>query len=63
MRGDVVARAMRLIADGVVDREGVAGLARRLGYSERHLTAWSPTSSAPARSPSPARSGPRPRAC
>ena len=28
---------MRLIADGVVDREGVAGLARRLGYTERHL--------------------------
>ena len=29
---------MRLIADGVVDREGVRGLARRLSYSERHLT-------------------------
>ncbi|EUA50045.1 alkA N-terminal domain protein [Mycobacterium xenopi 3993] len=27
MRGDVVARAMRLIGDGTVDREGVAGLA------------------------------------
>jgi AraC family transcriptional regulator of adaptative response / DNA-3-methyladenine glycosylase II len=38
IREDVVARAMRLIADGVVDREGVGGLARRLGYSERHLT-------------------------
>jgi AraC family transcriptional regulator of adaptative response / DNA-3-methyladenine glycosylase II len=37
-RGDVAARAMALIADGVVDREGVAGLARRLAYSERHLT-------------------------
>lgn len=37
VRGDVVARAMRLIADGVVDRDGVSGLARRLGYSERHL--------------------------
>jgi AraC family transcriptional regulator of adaptative response / DNA-3-methyladenine glycosylase II len=36
-RADVVGRAMRLIADGVVDREGVAGLARRLGYSERHI--------------------------
>ena len=36
-RADVVARAMRLIADGVVDREGVAGLARRLSYTERHL--------------------------
>ena len=38
VRGDVVARAMRLVVDGVVDREGVAGLARRLAYSERHLT-------------------------
>jgi AraC family transcriptional regulator of adaptative response / DNA-3-methyladenine glycosylase II len=28
---------MRLIADGVIDREGVRGLADRLGYSERHL--------------------------
>jgi AraC family transcriptional regulator of adaptative response / DNA-3-methyladenine glycosylase II len=30
-------RAMRLIADGVVDREGVEGLARRMGYTPRHL--------------------------
>ena len=37
-RHDVVARAMRLIADGVVERDGVPGLASRLGYSERHLT-------------------------
>lgn len=37
VRADVVARAMRLIRDGVVDREGVAGLARRLGYSSRQL--------------------------
>jgi AraC family transcriptional regulator of adaptative response / DNA-3-methyladenine glycosylase II len=37
VRQDVVARAMRLIADGVVERDGVPGLARRLGYSERHL--------------------------
>jgi AraC family transcriptional regulator of adaptative response / DNA-3-methyladenine glycosylase II len=36
-RADLVARAMRLIGDGVVDREGVPGLARRLGYTERHL--------------------------
>lgn len=36
-RGDLVARAMRAIADGLVDREGVGGLARLLGYSERHL--------------------------
>ncbi|WP_279104124.1 DNA-3-methyladenine glycosylase 2 family protein [Gordonia paraffinivorans] len=34
---DVAARAMRLIADGVVEREGVAGLAARLRYSPRHL--------------------------
>ena len=37
VRADVVGRALRLIADGVVDREGVSGLAQRLGYSERHL--------------------------
>jgi len=37
VRADVVARAMRLIADGAVDRDGVAGLAGRLGYSERQL--------------------------
>jgi len=36
-RQDVVGRAMRLIADGIVEREGVPGLARRLSYSERHL--------------------------
>lgn len=36
-RADLVARAMRLIADGVVDRVGVDGLAARLGYSARHL--------------------------
>jgi AraC family transcriptional regulator of adaptative response / DNA-3-methyladenine glycosylase II len=42
-RADVVGRAMRLIADGVIDREGVSGLAIHLGYStrqvERHLLA------------------------
>jgi AraC family transcriptional regulator of adaptative response / DNA-3-methyladenine glycosylase II len=37
-RGDLAARAMGLIADGIVDREGVSGLAQRLAYSERHLT-------------------------
>ncbi|MGC9540747.1 AlkA N-terminal domain-containing protein [Streptomyces sp. UG1] len=36
-RADLVARAMRLIADGVVDREGVPGLATRLGYSTRQI--------------------------
>ncbi|MFS0852771.1 DNA-3-methyladenine glycosylase 2 family protein [Microbacterium sp. 179-I 3D4 NHS] len=38
VRGDAAARAMRLISAGVVEREGVAGLAARLGYSSRHLT-------------------------
>ncbi len=28
---------MRLIRDGIVDRDGVKGLAQRLGFSERHL--------------------------
>jgi AraC family transcriptional regulator of adaptative response / DNA-3-methyladenine glycosylase II len=37
VRSDMVARAMRLIADGVVDREGVTGLASRLGYSVRQI--------------------------
>ncbi|MFJ8688151.1 DNA-3-methyladenine glycosylase 2 family protein [Micromonospora wenchangensis] len=37
VRADVVGRAMRLIADGVVDRDGVPGLAARLGYTQRHL--------------------------
>ncbi len=37
VRGDTVARAMRLIADGIVDREGVSGLAARLGYTARQL--------------------------
>lgn len=34
---DVAGRAMRLIADGLVDREGVGGLAERVGYTPRHL--------------------------
>ena len=38
VRADAVGRAMRLIADGVVEREGVDGLASRLGYSQRHVT-------------------------
>jgi AraC family transcriptional regulator of adaptative response / DNA-3-methyladenine glycosylase II len=36
-RSDLAARAVRLIADGVVDREGVPGLATRLGYSRRQV--------------------------
>ncbi|MDF0530131.1 Ada metal-binding domain-containing protein [Tsukamurella sp. 8F] len=35
---DLTARTMRLIADGVVDRDGVGGLAARLGYSSRQLS-------------------------
>jgi AraC family transcriptional regulator of adaptative response / DNA-3-methyladenine glycosylase II len=35
---DLASRAMRLITDGVVEREGVPGIARRLGYTPRHLT-------------------------
>lgn len=34
---DVAGRTMRLIADGLVDREGVDGLAARVGYTSRHL--------------------------
>jgi AraC family transcriptional regulator of adaptative response / DNA-3-methyladenine glycosylase II len=36
-RADLVARAIRLIGDGVVEREGISGLSRRLGYSTRQL--------------------------
>ena len=37
IRADVVGRAMRLIADGVIDRDGVEGLASRLGYEQRQV--------------------------
>lgn len=37
LRSDVAGRAMRLINDGVIDRDGVEGLASRLGYSSRQL--------------------------
>lgn len=37
VRADVVGRTMRMISDGVVDRDGVTGLAGRVGYTERHL--------------------------
>ncbi len=36
-RDDLVARAMRGIEDGVVDRDGVGGLANELAVSPRHL--------------------------
>ena len=38
VHADLAGRAMRLIADGVVDREGVDGLAARVGYTPRHLS-------------------------
>jgi AraC family transcriptional regulator of adaptative response / DNA-3-methyladenine glycosylase II len=38
LHADLAGRAMRLISDGVVERDGVPGLASRLGYSDRHLT-------------------------
>jgi AraC family transcriptional regulator of adaptative response / DNA-3-methyladenine glycosylase II len=37
LAADVAGRAMRLISDGTVEREGVDGLAGRLGYSVRQL--------------------------
>jgi AraC family transcriptional regulator, regulatory protein of adaptative response / DNA-3-methyladenine glycosylase II len=37
VRADLVARAVRLIADGYVDEHGVGGLAGRLAVTERHL--------------------------
>ncbi len=37
LTGDIAGRAMHLIADGLVEREGVPGLARHLGYSERQV--------------------------
>ena len=36
-RADVAARAVKLILHGIVDTEGVSGLARRLNYGERQL--------------------------
>jgi AraC family transcriptional regulator of adaptative response / DNA-3-methyladenine glycosylase II len=37
LHDDLASRAMRLIADGTVERDGVPGLASRLGYTPRHL--------------------------
>lgn len=36
-RGDLVGRALRLIGEGVADRDGIPGVADRLAVSERHL--------------------------
>ncbi|HVF53767.1 MAG TPA: Ada metal-binding domain-containing protein [Actinomycetota bacterium] len=37
VRADLVGRALRLIADGVADTDGVTGVAERLCVGERHL--------------------------
>ncbi|MFI7698210.1 AlkA N-terminal domain-containing protein [Nonomuraea sp. NPDC049480] len=37
LRGDLIGRALRLIDDGAADEQGVAGLAKRLHITERHL--------------------------
>ncbi len=37
VRADVVGRVVRLVDDGVVDREGIEALAARVGYSPRQL--------------------------
>lgn len=36
-RGDLTGKALKLIDDGVVERDGVNGMAASLGVSERHL--------------------------
>jgi AraC family transcriptional regulator of adaptative response / DNA-3-methyladenine glycosylase II len=38
LHDDLASRAMRLVQDGVIEREGVDGLARRLGYTPRHVS-------------------------
>ena len=64
VRADLVARAMRLIADGVMDDGGVPGLARR-GWATASASSsgscW--PSWAPARWRWPARSARRPPGC
>ncbi|MDX6337427.1 MAG: AraC family transcriptional regulator, partial [Streptosporangiaceae bacterium] len=37
VRADLAARAVRLIADGYVDAQGISGLAARLAVTQRHL--------------------------
>jgi AraC family transcriptional regulator of adaptative response / DNA-3-methyladenine glycosylase II len=63
VRGDVVARAMRLIADGTVDRDGVGGLAAHLGYTPVSWSVFCRPRSAPARLRWPARNERRPPGC
>ncbi len=63
VRADLAGRAMRLIADGIVDRDGVTGLAQRLGYSERQVNRTVTAELGPARWPCPGRSGRRQPGC
>ena len=63
VRDDLAARAMRLIADGAVEREGVPGLAHRLSYTPRHLGRVLTAELGAGPSPSPGRTAPRPRGC
>ena len=52
---------MRLIADGTVDREGVSGLAARLGYTTRQLERRPQAETGAVHWPWPAHSAPRAR--
>lgn len=63
VRGDVVARTMRLIADGTVDRDGVGGLAAHLGYTTRQLERLLQAEVGAGPWHWPGRSAPRPPAC
>ncbi len=63
LRADVAGRAMRLIADGVVDREGVDGLAHDSPTVRATCAGCSPSSLGRAPSSSRERSGPRRRDC
>ena len=54
---------MRLIADGVVDRDGVDGLAHRLGYTPRHLTRLLSAELGAGPLALARAAGPRPRGC
>ena len=63
-RADVVARAMRLIADGLVDREGVSGAGRPAwGTASASWNGCCRRRSVPGPSPSPGPNGPRPPGC
>ena len=62
VKADVAGRAMRMIADGVVERDGVEGLASRSGYTSRHLNRLLSEQLGAGRSRWHAPNGPTPRA-